>query len=130
MSLPKTFAIEIPILQELVATGGVDDVRYIYIRLLDYFPQIDSQEVSDVKEGKNENWRKIVQKAGKSLNEKNLIVRQRGLWTITERENRSRFRNIRFYINQTAFKSIITRNHSGNASGNRFNFRILCGERV
>lgn len=85
MPIPKTSAIEIPILQELVATGGTDDVRYIYVRLLDYFPQIDEKEASEIKEGKNENWRKSVQKAGKLLSEKNLITRQRGLWTITEK---------------------------------------------
>jgi hypothetical protein len=85
MSIPKTSAIEIPILQELVATGGTDDVRFIYVRLLDYFPQIDETETSDIRKGKNENWRKIVQKAGKLLSEKNLIVRQRGLWAITDK---------------------------------------------
>ncbi len=71
MSLPKTSSIEIPILQELVATGGADDVRFIYVRLLDYFPQINEKETSEIKKGTNENWRKTVQKAGKLLSEKN-----------------------------------------------------------
>lgn len=83
MSFPKTSSIETPILQELAATGGADDVRFLYVRLLDYFPQISDAEQSKIKEGKNENWRKTVQKAGKSLSEKNLIYRARGIWTIT-----------------------------------------------
>ena len=85
MSLPKTSSIETPILQELAATGGRDDVRFLYVRLLDYFPQISDSERSKIKEGANENWRKTVQKAGKLLSEKNLILRTRGIWTITDK---------------------------------------------
>lgn len=84
MSLPKTSSIEIPILQELVATGGADDVRFIYVRLLDYFPQINEKETSEIKKGTNENWRKTVQKAGKLLSEKKFLTRSRGYWTITD----------------------------------------------
>jgi len=84
MSLPKSSSIEIPILQELVATGGADDVRFIYVRLLDYFPQINEKEASEIKKGTNENWRKTVQKAGKLLSEKNFLIRSRGFWTITD----------------------------------------------
>lgn len=85
MSIPQTSSVEIPILQELVATGGADNVRFLYVRLLDYFPQINEKEASEIKAGKNENWRKSVQKAGRMLNDKNLINRQRGFWTITEK---------------------------------------------
>ncbi len=85
MSLPKTSSVEIPILQELVATGGADDLRFLYIRLLDYFPQLNEKEASGIKEGKNESWRKTVQKAGKMLSQKNLIMRKRGFWTITDK---------------------------------------------
>ncbi len=85
MSLPQTSAIEIPILQELVATGGSDDIRFLYVRLIAYFPQISDMEISDIKTGTNHSWRKAVQKAGKSLDEKNLVKRSQGLWTITDR---------------------------------------------
>ncbi len=85
MSIPKFSLIEIPILQELVATGGTDDVRFLYVRLLDYFPQLLEKEVSGIKEGKNESWRKTVQKAGKMLNEKNLVTRKKGVWSITDK---------------------------------------------
>jgi hypothetical protein len=50
MSIPKFSLIEIPILQELVATGGTDDVRFLYVRLLDYFPQLLENEVSGIKD--------------------------------------------------------------------------------
>lgn len=83
MSLPLSNSIEMPILQELAATGGTDDVRYLYERLVGYFPQIDESEVNGIKNDKNISWRKAVQKAGRMLDEKNLIKRNRGLWTIT-----------------------------------------------
>jgi hypothetical protein len=62
MSLPVSSLIEMPILQELSATGGSDDVRYLYERLIDYFPQINASETSEIKNGTNKNWRKSVQK--------------------------------------------------------------------
>ena len=83
MSLPSFSNLEMPILHELVATGGADDLRFLYQRLIAYFPQISEQEISDIKSGENQNWRKAVQKAGKSLNEKKYIRRERGFWTIT-----------------------------------------------
>ena len=74
-----------PILQELVATGGSDDVRFLYERLIAYFPQIEEQEIVEIKNDKNINWRKAVQKAGRELDEKNYLKRNRGVWTITEK---------------------------------------------
>ena len=85
MSLPPSSTIEIPILQELVATGGSDDVRFLYDRLIAYFPQISDHEISEIKNGANSHWRKAVQKAGKLLDEKNFIRRSRGAWSITEK---------------------------------------------
>jgi len=85
MSLPVSSLIEMPILQELSATGGSDDVRYLYERLIDYFPQINEPETAEVKNGTNKNWRKSVQKAGKSLDEKKLLKRVHGSWTITDK---------------------------------------------
>lgn len=85
MSLPQISAIEIPILQELVATGGSDDVRFLYDRLIAYFPQISDLEISEIKNGANQHWRKAVQKAGKALDEKNFVKRSHGFWSITEK---------------------------------------------
>ena len=87
MSLPISSTIEIPILQELNAVGGTDDVRFLYERLSGYFPQISESEISEIKRGGNNSWRKGVQKAGKMLDEKNFIRRSRGIWTITEKGN-------------------------------------------
>ena len=85
MSLPFTNSIEIPILQELAATGGTDDVRFLYERLIQYFPQIEEDEILEIKQDKNVQWKKAVQKAGRSLDEKNYLQRKRGLWTITDK---------------------------------------------
>jgi hypothetical protein len=83
MSLPPTNSIEMPILQELAATGGTDEVQFLYERLIGYFPQIEDREIREIKNGDNKTWRKAVQKAGRILDEQNLIRRNRGLWTIT-----------------------------------------------
>jgi len=85
MSLPPSNSIEMPILQELVATGGTDDVRFLYKRLAGYFPQIEEWEIITIKNDKNINWRKAVQKAGRGLDEKSCVKRNRGLWKITEK---------------------------------------------
>lgn len=82
--LPKFPNIETPILQELNAVGGSDDVRFLYERLISYFPQISDSEIKQIKNCKEQNWRKSVQKAGKSLDEQNLIRRERGFWKITD----------------------------------------------
>lgn len=85
MSLPQTPNIEIPILQELADTGGADDVRFLYERLIAYFPQLSDEEIFTIKNGANQTWRKAVQKAGRTLDDKNFIRRRRGLWKITEK---------------------------------------------
>lgn len=82
--LPKSPNLETPILQELNALGGSDDVRFLYERLISYFPQISESEAIQIKNGKDRNWKKSIQKAGKSLNEQNLIRRERGFWSITD----------------------------------------------
>lgn len=83
MALPVSNTIEMPILQELAATGGTDDVRFLYERLIAYFPQLSEREIADIKNGANKSWRKAVQKAGKNLDENNLLKRKHGLWEIT-----------------------------------------------
>lgn len=85
MALPKSTDIEMPILQELVATGGADDLRFLYERLIAYFPQLSSAEIMEIKGGENRNWRRIVQKSGRILQEKKFIEREHGFWKITEK---------------------------------------------
>ena len=67
MPLPVFSAIETPILHELAAVGGKDDVRFLYDRLIPYFPQLSNGEIAQIKGGQNQNWRKAVQKAARSL---------------------------------------------------------------
>lgn len=85
MPLPKTSSIEIPILQELAATGGTDDIRFLYRRLIAYFPQLTDLEIQEIKNGIGKNWKKAVQKSGKALEDKRFVARARGVWTITEK---------------------------------------------
>ncbi len=84
MPLPNSPLIEIPILQELVAVGGTDDVKFIYERLIRYFPSLSDAEIYQIQNGENSKWKIAVQKAGKSLNEQKLISRNRGTWQITK----------------------------------------------
>ena len=83
MSLPVSHLIEMPILQELSATGGSDDVRFLYDRLIAYFPQLTQTEIIEIKNRANKNWRAAVQKAGRRLDEKSFIKRRQGFWTLT-----------------------------------------------
>ena len=85
MSLPASSLLEMPILQELSATGGADDVRFLYNRLTAYFPQLNAREIVEIQKGTNKHWRKAVQKAGKTLNENKYLERKNGLWSITKK---------------------------------------------
>ena len=101
MSFPNTSSIEMPILQELAATGGEDDVRFLYERLEAYFPQLSAEEIAEIKSGESKIWRRFVQKAGKSLDDKNFIRRERGIWKITEKGQRTvEAENQGFVLNQ------------------------------
>lgn len=85
--LPSITRIEMPILQELIATGGVEDVRFLYERLRPYFPQLgDPTGEREGEANHPQQWRTYVQRAGRTLDEKREIERSgRGLWTITAR---------------------------------------------
>ena len=85
MPIPKISSIEMPILQELVATGGADNLRFLYERLLAYFPQLSEKEINEIRAGTNKNWRSAVQKAGKFLDEQKFLERDHGNWKITEK---------------------------------------------
>jgi len=83
MSLPLTTKLETPILQELNAVGGTDNVRFLYLRLIQYFPSLSDAEINEIKSGAHKKWRNAVQKAGKTLDEQRFIRRERGMWQIT-----------------------------------------------
>lgn len=85
MTIPCAKNIKVPILHELSAAGGTDEIRYLYERLIPYFPALSDADISEIKKSRNTSWRKAVQKAGKMLDEENLIIRVRGNWTLTEK---------------------------------------------
>lgn len=83
MTYPSAVRIELPILEELIATGGREDVRYLYTRLIAYFPQLEEREAHAIQNGHRDGWRRLVQRAGRALDERREIERRQGLWTIT-----------------------------------------------
>ncbi|HEX8747438.1 MAG TPA: hypothetical protein VF717_09575 [Pyrinomonadaceae bacterium] len=83
MTYPSAVRIELPILEELIATGGREDVRFLYDRLVAYFPQLEEGEARAIQNGHRDQWRRLVQRAGRALNDKREIERRQGLWTIT-----------------------------------------------
>ena len=83
MPFPKTSALEMPILQELVAVGGAEDVRFLYEHLINYFPQLSEKEIRAIRANSLVSWRKLVQRAGRELSAKGFLNRERGFWTIT-----------------------------------------------
>jgi hypothetical protein len=85
MSYPSVERIELPLLQELAATGGAEHVRFLYDRLVAYFPQLGPEEVLAVSNGHRRQWRRLVQAAARDLDERREIERDRGRWRLTER---------------------------------------------
>lgn len=83
MAYPRVERLELPLLQELVATGGAENVRFLYARLVAYFPQLDAAEVQALDNGHRKQWRLLVQRAGLQLDEQRQIERRRGHWSIT-----------------------------------------------
>lgn len=83
MSLPEATRIELPILQELQAAGGSDQVRYLYDRLRGYFPQLTEADLNERTIGGRSRWHLIVQRAGKQLEFVGELKREPTHWTIT-----------------------------------------------
>lgn len=75
-------------MQELVATGGVEHARFLYDRLVAYFPQLDGEEVRAAVNGHRRQWRRLVQLAARELDGRREIERDRGRWKITDRGRR------------------------------------------
>jgi hypothetical protein len=85
MPFPETSRLELPILQELKATGGGDELRYLYERLPRYFPQLTSQDLDERAENGRSRWARAVQRAGRQLEEKGELRREKNQWRITAR---------------------------------------------
>jgi hypothetical protein len=85
MPFPETTRLELPILQELKATGGSDQLRYLYQRLVRYFPQLTVQDLNKRTENGRSHWARAVQRAGRQLEEKGELRREKNKWKITAR---------------------------------------------
>lgn len=83
MSFPELSRLELPILQELKATGGGDQLRYLYDRLARYFPQLMLGDLDERAENGRSHWRRLVQRAGRELEAKGELHRQNSHWTLT-----------------------------------------------
>jgi hypothetical protein len=82
MAFPEAARIELPILQEIEAAGGSDQLRYLYDRLVRYFPQLSIEDIEERTESGRSRWRNLVQRAGRQLEEKGEIRRERLVWSL------------------------------------------------
>jgi hypothetical protein len=85
MPFPESSRLELPLLQELKATGGRDHPRYLYDRLLRYFPQLTAQEVSEKTASGRSRWHRVVQIAAKHLLEQGELRRTGTAWALTSK---------------------------------------------
>jgi hypothetical protein len=88
MPFPESTRVELPILQELDATGGSDQLRYLYNRLVRYFPQLTPDDLSRRTPSGRSGWHRVVQRAGRQLIEKGELKREGLRWMITTRGRR------------------------------------------
>jgi hypothetical protein len=85
MPFPEAERVELPILQELEVTGGSDQLRYLYDRLVRYFPQLTPEDLEQRGSANRSGWHRIVQRAGRQLADKGELRRERARWTLTQR---------------------------------------------
>jgi hypothetical protein len=85
MSFPEIERMELPILQELLAAGGADHLRYLYERLVSYFPSLTTSDLEERAPSGRVRWRAAVQRAGRQLEEKGEIARDRAHWSLTSK---------------------------------------------
>ncbi len=88
MPFPEAARIELPILQELEATGGSDQLRYLYDRLVRYFPQLTADDLGRTTSTGRSPWRNVVQRAGRQLIDKGELRRDGNAWTLTAKGRR------------------------------------------
>jgi hypothetical protein len=88
MPFPEVARIELPILQELEATGGSDQLRYLYDRLVHYFPQLTADDLLERSPARRSAWNRVVQRAGRELEARGELRRERTHWTITAKGRR------------------------------------------
>src|SRR5262245_8314304 len=77
MPFPEVARIELPILLELEATGGSDQLRYLYQRLVRYFPQLSIADLDGRTPTGRSVWHARVQRAGRDLEALGELRRER-----------------------------------------------------
>jgi hypothetical protein len=88
MPFPESSRIELPILQELEATGGSDQLRYLYDRLVRYFPQLTGDDLQGKSAGGRNRWHALVQRAGRQLIANGELKREAARWLLTAKGKR------------------------------------------
>jgi hypothetical protein len=88
MAFPESSRIELPILQELDATGGSDQLRYLYDRLVRYFPQLTIDDVNAQNASGRSRWHALVQRAGRQLIAEGELKRDGSRWLLTAKGKR------------------------------------------
>ncbi len=83
MPFPDVERLELPILQELEAAGGADRVRYLYDRLVSYFPQLTDADTESRTPTGRKRWHGLVQRAGRELHRRGELHREGALWSLT-----------------------------------------------
>ena len=88
MAFPDAERVELPVLQELEATGGSDHLRYLYDRLVRYFPQLTTDDLVEMTASGRNRWRALVQRAGRQLIAKSELSREGARWSLTAKGRR------------------------------------------
>lgn len=83
MAFPETDRLEGPILQELLALGGEERVKFLYWRLVAYFPQLAEQDLKVRTRRRESQWQVLVHRAGARLVKKGELKREVGRWILT-----------------------------------------------
>lgn len=88
MPFPQSSRIELPILQELKATGGEEKLKFLYGRLVPYFPQLTDKDLRTETDAGRNKWKILVHRAGQALVETGELKRLGGKWELTEKGSR------------------------------------------
>src|SRR5688572_11570318 len=88
MPFPEGSRIELPILQELDVTGGSDQLRYLYDRLVRYFPQLTAEDLQVKSTSGRSRWHALVQRAGRQLIANGELKRDQSRWILTAKGRR------------------------------------------
>lgn len=85
MAFPEAARVELPILLELKATGGREQPRYLYDRLVRYFPQLTADDLDEKSDAGRSRWHRVVQRAAAELAARDELSREQSCWALTPR---------------------------------------------